>query len=306
MVPIPVLVASKSFGYGAHPDQLNELFRAYSLDPIFFPLEDSLDRIDQFEGIIIGTAKVDRALLSQSRRLRAIVKYGVGIDNVDTTAAKELGIQVRNLPGINAPAVAELAFGLMLAVARKVALGDRLIRSGKWEGLIGSSVCGKTLGIIGAGAIGCSLAKFVTGMDMTVIGYDLFQNPDFVSAGGKFVELDELLVSADFISLHLTLNAQTLHFIDREKLARMKPGAILINTSRGKIVDEAALVEALQNGPLAGAALDVFETEPPSCQPLLVMENVVLTPHIGAYTQETLRRMDETCVATLCEALQSK
>ncbi len=305
MDDLRVLIASKSFGYGASRESLHDLFRKYSLTPIFSPLETNLDHIGDFDGIIIGTSKVTRELLTRAHRLRAIIKYGVGIDNIDVAAAKEQGIQVLNLPGINAQAVAELALGLMFAVSRKVAWGDRSIRSGKWEGLIGSSVAGKTLGVIGTGAIGCTLVRLASGLQMRVLGFDISQNPTFIEVGGQYVDLGKLLSSADFVSLHLTLNPQTMHFIDQEKLSQMKPGAFLVNTSRGKVVDEQALVEALRNGHLGGAALDVFENEPPTSTDLIEMENVVSTPHIGAYTDKTLRSMDETCLSTLSIALRS-
>jgi D-3-phosphoglycerate dehydrogenase len=299
----PVLVASKSFGYGAPLEKLNSLFSAYSLKPTFEPFESALAHIDEFEGIIIGTSKVTREVLFDARNLKAVVKYGVGIDNIDTEAARELNVKVFNLPGINSESVAEMALSLMFAAGRKVAMGDRSLRAGKWEGLIGNSLTGKTLGIIGTGSIGCSLARMVAGLNMTVIGYDIVENEDFPRAGGSYVPLEELLASADYISLHLSLNPKTQHFIDREKMALMKSSAILINTSRGKVVDERALIEALNHGKLAGAGLDVFEEEPPTCPELLAAENAVITPHIAAYTHETLRRMDEACVSTMSRAL---
>jgi D-3-phosphoglycerate dehydrogenase len=300
----PVLVSSRTFGYGAKADQLNQLFRHYSLSPTFLPLEKAVDRLDEFEGMIIGTVKLTRPMLTQAKRLRAIVKYGVGLDNIDLDAAKELGIQVANLPGVNAQAVAELALGLMFCLARKIAWVDHSLRSGKWEGLIGSNVSGKTLGIVGTGSIGCALAHMVSGLEMTILGYDISPSPKFTAAGGQYVDLDELLSRSDFVSLHLTLTSQTAHFMDQDRLNRMKPGAFLINTSRGGLVIEAALKEALLTGHLGGAGLDVFETEPPSLGELAKLDQTVFTPHIGAYTNETLRKMDEVCVATLSEALQ--
>jgi len=232
------------------------------------------------------------------------VKYGVGVDNIDTLAAREHGVRVVNLPGINAVSVAEMTLGLMLAVARRIAAGDRSVRAGKWEGMIGTDVVGKTLGIVGTGAVGCSLAKMVSGLGMTILGFDPVDNPDFIAAGGRYVPLDRILESSDFLSLHLPLNEQTFHFVDGKMFARMKKGAILINTSRGKVVDESALMEALSSGKLGGASLDVFEQEPPTRKELLLMENTVLTPHIAAYTEETLRRMDDACLSALSSALQ--
>jgi phosphoglycerate dehydrogenase-like enzyme len=163
---------------------------------------------------------------------------------------------------------------------------------------------GKTLGIVGTGAVGCSLARMVSGLGMTVLGFDPLENPDFLTAGGSYVPLDRILEASDFLSLHLPLNEQTFHFVDGKTLARMKQGAILINTSRGKLVDEAALMEALSSGKLGGASLDVFEKEPPERKDLLSMENAVFTPHIAAYTEETLRRMDDACLSALSDALQ--
>jgi len=301
-----ILVVSRTFGKGAQKEQLYDLFNAYSLEPTFLSLEDATKTISEFEGLIIGTSKITRDLLAEARHLRVIIKYGVGIDNIDTTAAQEYGVKILNLPGINAITVAEFTLGMMLAVARKITTGDRAIRNGDYEDeeFIGTGLVGKTLGIIGTGSIGCELARIVSGLDMTILGYDVSHNPNFITSSGKYVTLDHLLQSADFVSLHIPLTPKTVHLIDREKLKCMRKDAFLINTSRGGIVDEQALIEALTTAKLAGAALDVFESEPPSLKKLLKMENVVVTPHIGAYTNETLRRMDKACVSALSSALQ--
>ena len=300
-----ILVDSRTFGKGAQKEQLYSLFRAYSLEPTFLSMEDAAEIISEFDGLIIGTSKVTRNILAKARRLRVIIKYGVGIDNIDTAAARKYGVKIMNLPGINSQAVAELALGMMFAVARKITVGDRAIRNGNYEGIIGTSVVGKTLGIIGTGSIGCALAQMVSGLGMTILGYDVVHNPSFTTSGGEYVTLDYLLKSADFISLHLPLTQQTIHFMDREKLGCMKKGAFLINTSRSRVIDEQALMEVLTTGQLAGAALDVFENKPPTLKNLFMMENVVVTPHIGAYTNETLRRMDEACISALSSALQN-
>jgi phosphoglycerate dehydrogenase-like enzyme len=301
-----VIVASKSFGYGADKAQISDLFNKYGLEPVFAPLKKAGGDLARAHGIIVGTEKITCSTFDGAPKLKAVVKYGVGIDNIDIRAAREHGVQVLNLPGINSITVAEMALGLMLAVSRRIAAGDRSVRAGKWEGLIGTDVVGKNLGIVGTGAVGCALAKMVSGLGMTVLGYDPVENQDFSSAGGRYVVLDCLLDSSDFISLHLPLNDTTVHFIDGKKLAQMKKGAILINTSRGRLVDESALLVALSNGRLAGASLDVFEQEPPARKELLSLENAVFTPHIAAYTEETLRRMDHACLATLKSALQDR
>jgi D-3-phosphoglycerate dehydrogenase len=299
-----VIVASKSFGYGADRDHVRALFHKYGLEPVFTSLKEAGNSLARARGLIIGTEMITRNTFDGARNLRAVVKYGVGIDNIDTFAAREHGVQVLNLPGINAVTVAEMTLGLMLAVARRITAGDRSVRAGKWEGFIGTDVVGKTLGIVGTGAVGCSLARMVSGLGMTVLGFDPLENPDFLTAGGSYVPLDRILEASDFLSLHLPLNEQTFHFVDGKTLARMKQGAILINTSRGKLVDEAALMEALSSGKLGGASLDVFEKEPPERKDLLSMENAVFTPHIAAYTEETLRRMDDACLSALSDALQ--
>ena len=299
-----VIVASKSFGYGADKDHVSALFKKNGLDPVFTPLKEAGNTLARARGLIIGTEMITRATFEEAANLRAVVKYGVGIDNIDTQAAREHGVRVLNLPGINAMTGAEMALGLIFAVARKITAGDRLVRAGRWEGLIGTDVVGKTLGIVGTGAVGCSLASLVGGLKMQVLGFDQVENPDFLAAGGRYVPLECILESSDYLSLHLPLNEQTFHFVDGKKLARMKQGAILVNTSRGKLVDEAALQQALASGRLGGVALDVFENEPPSREDLLSMENAVFTPHIAAYTQETLRRMDDACLAVLSSALQ--
>ncbi|MCJ7616482.1 MAG: phosphoglycerate dehydrogenase [Desulfobacterales bacterium] len=306
MADYSILVDSRTFGKGAQKEQLFSLFRAYSLEPTFLSMEDATEIISEFDGLIIGTSKVTRDILAQARNLRVIIKYGVGIDNIDAAAAREYGIKILNLPGINAQSVAELALGMMFAVARNIVKGDRELRNGNHEEFIGTSVIGKVLGVIGTGYIGCALTKMVSGLDMTVLGYDIIHSPDFTASGGEYATLDHVLKSADFISLHLPLTQQTFHFMDRKKLGCMKKSAFLINTSRGKVVDEKTLMEFLAAGQIAGAALDVFENEPPALKDLLKMKNVIITPHIGAHTDETLRRMDETCISTLSSALHDK
>ncbi len=301
-----VMVASKSFGFGAEGDQLHALFKKYRLEPVFISLEEAGSALARAEGLIIGTEMITRSTFAAATGLRAVVKYGVGIDNIDTGAARERGVQVLNLPGINSVTVAEMTLALILAVARRITEGDRSVRTGKWERLLGINVTGKTLGIVGTGAVGCSLAKMVSGLKMTVLGSDPIKNPDFLAAGGRYVDLDCLLTSADFLSLHLPLNDKTFHFIDAKTLARMKDGAVLINASRGKLVDESALAEALASGKLGGASLDVFEKEPPVQSQIMDLENAVFTPHIAAYTRETLRRMDDACLAALSKALETE
>jgi phosphoglycerate dehydrogenase-like enzyme len=301
-----VLVASKSFGYGASKDDLLQLFAKHACSPQFSPLEEADQKLNTFNGIIIGTAKVNRDLFKKAERLKAIIKYGAGTDNIDKTAAQEYGVQVLNLPGINCETVAEMALGLMFSVARRIVEGDRCIRNETWKRLLGSPIRGKTLGVIGTGAIGSALIRMVSGLNMRVLAYDLIRNEEIPKFGGKYVEFDGLLRQSDFVSLHVPLNEKTFHLIGSKELNQMKKDAFLINTSRGSVVDEKALYEALTQKTIAGAALDVFEVQPASGSPLLKLDNVVCTPHIAAYTDETLRRMDAECVAILSRALEQE
>lgn len=301
-----ILVASKSFGYGAQKDDLLQLFAKHACSPEFSPLDEVDQKLDTFDGIIIGTAKVNRDLFQKAKRLKAIIKYGAGTDNIDKTAAQEYSIQVLNLPSINCETVAEMALGLMFSVARRIVEGDRCIRNGTWKRLLGFPVRGKTLGVIGTGAIGRALIQMISGLYMRILAYDIIHNKDIPKYGVTYVELDDLLKQSDFVSLHVPLNETTFHLIGSKELNVMKKEAFLINTSRGPVIDEKALYEALKNKKIAGAALDVFEVQPPFENPLLDLDNVVCTPHIAAYTEETLRQMDVECVTILSRALEKE
>jgi len=299
-----VLILSKSFGRGAKRESLAPLFEKYDLHPTFLSMEAVRGSLSEFDGLVIGTDRIEREFFERALRVRVIVKYGVGTDNIDLGTARDRGVRVLNLPGINSTTVAEMALGLMLAAARRIAEGDRGVRSGRWEGLVGTEVAGKTLGIVGTGSVGCALSQLVAGLRMRLLGFDRLENPEFLAAGGRYVPLTALLSSSDFVSLHVPLTAETFHLLDAERLGLMKPGSFLINTSRGKVIDEMALCEALAGGRLAGAALDVFESEPPANDRLLSLESAVFTPHASAYTDETLRRMDDACLRLLSEELR--
>lgn len=301
-----VLVASRSFGRGTEREVLTDQFHRLDLNPTYLALSDAVPQLAEFEGLIVGTEHITYEILCQAKRLRVVVKYGVGTDNIDVESARLRGVQVLNLPAVNATTVAEMALAMILALARRIPAADRAVRQGRWERLIGSNVVGKTLGIIGTGSIGCSLARMVSGLSMTVIGSDVIENPDFVVAGGHYVAPSELLARSDFVTLHLPLNDETVHYLNDARLALMKRDSYLINTSRGKIVDESAVARALSEGRLAGAALDVFASEPLGSSPLVGLESTVLTPHISAYTLETLREMDSLCLSTLSNALHAR
>jgi phosphoglycerate dehydrogenase-like enzyme len=301
-----VLVASRSFGRGASRKELEELFRQHGLNPVFSSIEKAGKSIGECEGIIIGTDPAGAALFERSKTLKAIIKYGVGMDNIDARAAEQRGIKVLSLPAINAQTVAEMALGLMLACARRIVEGDRALRREDTDRPVGVAVFGKIFGLIGTGSTGASLVRMVSGLEMHVLAFDIKPNPELLNLGVRYRPLEQVLKDSDFISIHLPLNDQTFHRIGSQELTMMKPGAILINTSRGGVVDEEALYQALVKKKIGGAALDVFESKPPWKSKILNLKNVVCTPHIAAYTDETLRRMDAACVSTLSRALEEE
>lgn len=261
-------------------------------------------------GVILGLQRISAPMMDMAPRLRAIARFGVGTDNVDLKAATERGIIVTNTPGANATAVAELALGLMLDVARRISLTDRRMRAGQWRGFAGWELSGKTLGVVGAGAIGRRMVALAKGFDMKVLA--AVRRPDLVRAEERewadansvsIVDLPTLLRDSDFVSIHVPLTAHTRGLIGAAELAMMKPRAVLVNTSRGGIVDEDALASALSGGTIGGAALDVFESEPAEVSALACLDNVVLTPHLGGATGEALSTMASAASADILQVL---
>jgi D-3-phosphoglycerate dehydrogenase len=261
------------------------------------------------EGLVVGIDPVTRKVLESAPKLRAISKYGAGLDNVDLVAAAERGVQVRAAVGTNARSVAELAIGLMFAMARHLVPAGATTKAGGWGRTRGVELQGRTLGILGLGSIGREVAKMAHGLGMQVLAYDPVVEPTapfLVEHGIQLADRAEVIRGADFLTLHLPLLDSTRSMMDAVTLATMKPTAVLINTSRGELVDEAALLDALTNRRLGGAASDVFSKEPPAADhPLLKLDNFLLTPHIGAYTLEANRRMAEVSAANLAEMLET-
>ncbi len=243
------------------------------------------------------TDRLDAEVLAvEPRRARLLANFGVGFNHIDVEAAKARGLAVSNTPDVLTDATADIAMTLLLTVTRRVGEGERQVRSGSWTGwrpthMLGTQVSGKTLGLVGMGRIARAVAKRAHhGFGMRIIFHDPFppSPADAAALGAEPRErLEQVLEEADFVSLHCPATPETRHLMNAERLARLKPGAFLINTARGDVVDEAALVAALQGGRLAGAGLDVFEHEPQVSPELLAMENVVLLPHLGSATQET-------------------
>lgn len=269
--------------------------------------EEMADRVADVDGLLVGVDPVTRRVLSAAGRLRAVAKYGVGVDNIDQDALRERGIPLQTTPGANNVSVAELALGLMLALARNLCGAVRSVKDGGWARRQGVELTGKTLGLVGCGQIGREVAVRAGGLGMAVtIADPYFEDEAFLERHGiRRTDMDGLLAGADFVSLHLPLTPETRGIIGRSALERMKPGSFLVNTARGELIDEAALQRALESGGLAGAACDVFTKEPPGDHPLLRLDNFILTPHVGAHTREAVLRMARTATRNLLAMLQA-
>jgi glyoxylate reductase len=263
--------------------------------------------------VVILQDRFDDAVFSKFPELKVVANVAVGYDNIDVAAATKHGVLVLNTPGVLDNTTADLAFGLLLSVARRISEADRYVRDGKWKKwtfdlILGTDVGGKTIGIIGLGRIGQAMARRAKGFGMKILYTQ--RNPAKASieeeVGAKFVDMAELLAESDFVSIHCPLSTETTHLIGMKELNQMKKGAFLINTARGAIVDEKALVKVLKSGRIAGAGLDVFEDEPNPHPFLLHMENVVLAPHIGSGSIETRSAMARLAVDGLLSAFDEK
>lgn len=293
-----VLITSRTFGQiSEEPIKILKKsniiidFQNLKYDPVKF-----METISEYDAIIIGSHNFTREAMKKASKLKIICKHGVGVDNIDLATARELGICVTNVPGVNANAVADLTFGLILDVARKISYSASEVKKGNWNRIIGTDVCFKTLGIIGLGAIGKNVARRAQSFNMDILAYDPFiteiseELPQV-----KMMGLDEVIRQSDFLTIHTPLNDNTKHLIGKEQIASMKKGSFLFNTSRGGIVDESALYDSIKNGNLAGAGLDVTEKEPPIGSPLLKLDNVTIVPHIGMYSKEAINKVSVVC-----------
>lgn len=279
------------------------------------PYDVLIERVRGVDGLLcVLTDRIDANLMDAAGpQLKVISQMAVGYDNIDIAAAKARGLPVGNTPGVLTEATADLAFSLLLAGARRIVEGSNYIREGKWETwepktLLGADVTGATLGIIGFGRIGKAFAKRAGGFDMRILAYSpSLTAEDAKQAGATAVDMETLLRESDFVSVHTPLNANTRHLINRERLAKMKPTALLINTARGGVVDQKALYEALKNGVIGGAALDVTDPEPlPLDDPLLTLPNVTIVPHIGSATINTRNRMASMAAANLIAGVRGE
>jgi len=272
--------------------------------------DDLLKVISEYDALIVrGRTKVTASVLEAGSMLKVIGRAGVGVDNIDLEAAKKNGITVVNAPMSTTLAVAELTFALLLALAREIPRGDAGMKQGKWlkKELEGIELNGKTLGIIGFGRIGVEVGKRASAFGMNVIAYDpLISEDDIKQRGAEPVSIQDLYAWSDFISLHLPLNVQTRDMIGPLAFSEMKDGVRLVSAARGGIIDEAALVAALNSGKVAGAALDVFGQEPPGLTEAVSHPRVIATPHIGAQTVEAQSRASDDIAAEVLSALQGR
>jgi D-3-phosphoglycerate dehydrogenase len=275
--------------------------------------EQLLDEVQDVSGIIVrANGKVSRRLMEAAPSLNVAGRHGVGVDNIDVAAAVELGVVVVNTPGVMTESVAEHCLGLMLALSKQIVRADKAARRGEWRvryEYTGDELYGKTLGVVGFGQIGQRVAGLChRALDMPVLYYDVIDHPRAASeVNARRVPLEELLNQSDVVSLHVPLLPVTEGLIGETELREMKPGAFLINAARGPVVDEGALVTALEEGWIRGAGLDVFSDEPaPPDNPLFALQNVVVTPHMASHTREATRRMAMTVVGDVIAVLEGK
>lgn len=306
-----LLITPTSFLKNAQAKAMAEAFADEVVyNPQSRPLEatEIVELLDGVDGYLAGLDYITSDVINRApASLKVISRYGAGVDRVDLEAAKARGITVTNTPGTNSIAVCELAFGLMLCLARAIPRLDGAVKKGEWPRSEGTELAGKTLGIVGFGAIGKNLALRASAFGMQVAAYDPYFDEAFAKEHGVLQKsLNEVIETADFLSLHVPLTKETQHILGAEAIARMKRGAFLINTARGGLVDEAAAANAIKAGHLGGIGLDAYEVEPVTDSPLLGLDNVVMTPHTGAHTSEAIAGMGIMAVQNLIDVLQGK
>lgn len=276
--------------------------------------EELLEQIAGVDGVLCMLSdRIDASVLDAAPRLRVIANYAVGFDNISVADARERGIEVTTTPGVLTDATADLAWALLLAAARNLGPGERLVRAREWSGwsptqLLGRPVRGARLGIVGMGAIGQAVARRARGFDMEIVYNNRSRVPESIEheLGARWVPVEELLETSDFVSLHAPLNDESRHLLDRSAFERMKSTAVLVNTGRGAIIDEAVLVDVLREGRIAAAGLDVYEFEPEIVEGLFELDNVVLAPHLGSAAVDARAAMVELCSRNIIEVLAGR
>ena len=292
---------------GLEAEAVAKLKAKHQVDAIEATPQQLLDIIGGYEAIIVRSrTKVTADVISRAAKLRVIARAGVGVDNIDVAAATKHRIPVVNAPAASTISVAELALAHMLALARHIPQAHASLKAGKWEKkqFEGTELYGKTLGLVGSGRIGAEVAKRAQAFGMRVISYDPYLPPKVAEERGiRLTTLEAVLMDADFVSVHAALTDETRHMLGAKQLALMKKSAYVVNCARGEIVDEAALAAALKAGEIAGAALDVFENEPPTGSPVLAIDTTSFTPHLGASTKEAQIRVGETVASDVLRVL---
>ncbi len=308
-MPRKILITPKS--YFKIRDKMQHLLKDYEVKyndtGVTFTEEEMKELVRDIDGIIVGIDPLSKEVLKNAEKLKAISKYGVGIDNIAVDVAKKKNIKLSKTPGTNNISVAELAIALMFDLARNITITVQKVKNQQWARIKGIELTGKTLGLIGCGNIGKEVAKRACGLNMSIEVYDPYLTDfNFIKDNDiAMVEFATLLSKSDFISLHLPYNEETENIISKQELKVMKRSAFLINTSRGGLIDENALLQALKNKMIAGAACDVFSQEPPGKHPLLQCDNFLLTPHIGANTREAVLRMATDATRNLIKMLEN-
>ena len=278
----------------------NEMDRPYKK-------EEMLDIIKDVDGIIIGIDEFDADVIDRAENLKVISKYGTGLDNIDVDYASKNEIPITKTPTANIDAVADLTFGLIINLARRISEADRKMRNDKWQKIIGNSVWKKKLGVIGLGKIGKQVVKRAKGFNMKIQVYDVNKDEEFAEKYGiDYVSLNKLFQDSDYITIHTPLTEKTRDLISGEELKLMKDTSFIVNTSRGGIINEKALYKALKNKQIAGAALDAFVNEPPKDNKFKEFDNVILTPHIGGYTDEAIEKMGVQAARNLIAILEGR
>lgn len=307
-----VLVTAVAFGKN-NPElkqTLEEAVDEVVYSPHQRPLteEELLPLIRDVDGFIAGVDEVTSRVIQNAPDLQVISRYGVGVDRVDITAATEQGIVVTNTPGVNADAVAEMTILLMLALGRDLCHANAATKAGEWPTLLGVGLKGKTVGLIGVGAVGKSTARRLGAFDCRILGNDRSATPEEVAdLNLELADLEKLLADSDYVSLHLTSSKETRHFVDRKFIKDMKEGAFLINTARGELIDEQAVLQGLRDSKLRGVGLDCYQEEPVSADnPLVSHPRVIATPHTASHTTEAVNAMGSTALQECLSVLNGE
>ncbi len=306
-----LLITARSFGSCGEEvfrkiENYNIDYTHMKRDQIFME-DDLMDIIQEFDGIIVGADIISKKLMDKAENLKIIAKHGVGLDNIDLARAKEKNIVVTIADQSNNIAVAEHGIAMIFSLAKNIVIHSQNVKSGKWVRKIGREVTGQTLGVLGTGTIGKEVIKRLSCFGMNILAFDTLRDETMINQYHiTYTDIDTLLTNSDYVSLHLPLTFETKKIISRERMSLMKETAFIINTARGGLIDEDALFEALQNRKIAGAGIDTFENEPPKNSKLLDLDNVIASPHTGAYTYQAIRKMSNYALDSIIDYIEQR